>query len=235
MLPLKIAVSKCLLGANVRYNAKVLNNLPLLAISSKAIHFLDFCPEVEAGLGVPRDPIDLHLCDGKVKVLRKKDLADLTEQILRAVDNFSLYVDYIDAAIVKERSPSCGLKVAVYKKGKIERYEPGLWARSLIKRYKVPIVEHENITDKDSLSFFLIAVYAYKNYRAGSIRGLDGFEKLAKLRNRSIDNLFLNPLPPPSIKELAFIEEQLTKNREWCKERDILFSPPKELLIEREL
>lgn len=102
---MKILVSACLLGRNCKYNGG--NNY-----SERLVRYLqgrevvEVCPEVLAGLGTPRTPIEL--LDGVV-VSRDGNVVDgavraAVAQILRDIDALD-----IECAILKSRSPTCGV------------------------------------------------------------------------------------------------------------------------------
>ena len=112
---MKVMVSACLLGRNCKYNGG--NNY-----SEKTVEFvkdkevIEVCPEVLAGLGIPRIPIEI--VDG---VLRDRDgnekdtvLRDAIARILKQIEG-----EEIECAILKSRSPTCGPR-QVYD-GKIGR------------------------------------------------------------------------------------------------------------------
>jgi len=61
----KVGISACLLGYNVRYNGKNKYDGKLVAMLCRHFVLVPFCPEVEAGLGVPRTPIVLQIYMGK--------------------------------------------------------------------------------------------------------------------------------------------------------------------------
>ena len=101
---MKVMVSACLLGRNCKYNGG--SNL-----SEKTVEFvkgkdvIEVCPEVLAGLGIPRIPIEI--VDG---VLRDRDgnekdtvLREAIARILKQIEG-----EEIECAILKSRSPTCG-------------------------------------------------------------------------------------------------------------------------------
>ena len=101
---MKVMVSACLLGRNCKYNGG--NNY-----SEKTVEFvkgkevIEVCPEVLAGLGIPRIPIEI--VDG---VLRDRDgvekdtvLREAIAKILKQIEG-----EEIECAILKSRSPTCG-------------------------------------------------------------------------------------------------------------------------------
>ena len=103
---MKVMVSACLLGRNCKYNGG--NNY-----SEKTVEYvqdkevIEVCPEVLAGLGIPRIPIEI--VDG---VLRDRDgnekdtvLREAIARILKQIEG-----EEIQCAILKSRSPTCGVR-----------------------------------------------------------------------------------------------------------------------------
>lgn len=102
---MKILVSACLLGRNCKYNGG--NNR-----NQKVLDFLQghevvaVCPEVEAGLGVPRIPVEI--VDGVVRDRNGNScdeaLRSAVERILQEVKGLN-----VDCAVLQSRSPTCGV------------------------------------------------------------------------------------------------------------------------------
>lgn len=103
---MKVLVSACLLGRNCKYNGG--NNY-----DEKVTAFLEgkevipVCPEVLAGLGVPRTPIEI--VDG-VLMDRTGNSVDgaLREAVAQILE--MIREEGIDCAVLKSRSPTCGVK-----------------------------------------------------------------------------------------------------------------------------
>lgn len=103
---MKVIVSACLLGKNCKYNGG--NNR-----NEKVIEFLkdkeviEVCPEVLAGLGIPRTPIEI--VNGVVYdqngVCVDEKIRSAVEKILDDLENSGATM-----AILKSRSPTCGVK-----------------------------------------------------------------------------------------------------------------------------
>ena len=116
---MKILISSCLLGEDVRYdgnNSSVAFN-PNISFSLKEL-FMDilceneiysFCPEVAGGLGVPRIPAEIVKND-KPFIVQNKEGADVTINFLvgakKALDICTQ--DDIKVSLLKANSPSCG-------------------------------------------------------------------------------------------------------------------------------
>ena len=102
---MKILVSACLLGENCKYNGG--NNYdPKLAEFLKGKEVLPICPEMMAGLGCPRTPMEI--VDG---VLMDREGNNRDEPMRKAVADAlqMLQGEEIQCAILQSRSPSCGV------------------------------------------------------------------------------------------------------------------------------
>lgn len=102
----KILVSGCLLGENCKYNGG--NNYnPRLVQFLKGKEVISICPEMMAGMGCPRNPIEivdgvLTDCHGKnVDSLIRKSVMEIMERIRD---------EEIQCAVLQSRSPTCGVK-----------------------------------------------------------------------------------------------------------------------------
>jgi uncharacterized protein YbbK (DUF523 family) len=110
-----ILVSACLLGENCRYNGSncLVPSLPELL---RDIEFKVICPEVAAGLPVPRSPIEIRGGDGADVLnyqarIENQAGEDITERLLQACQQIlsDIAEEKIDFVILKEKSPSCGV------------------------------------------------------------------------------------------------------------------------------
>lgn len=113
---IKVLVSSCLRGQKVRYNA---GSLTLPDSDNhwfqSNVEWMPFCPEVSAGLPIPRAPAEIILgkgCDvleGAAHVMGN-DGVDVTSQFIAGARN-ALKVcqqNQIIFAVLAENSPSCG-------------------------------------------------------------------------------------------------------------------------------
>lgn len=101
----RILISACLVGDNVKYDGGN-NKNPLISKLLEKYELVPFCPEVEGGLPTPRHPAEQR---GE-QVVNDID-EDVTDEFNRGADlalNICLYLK-IKKAILKERSPSCGV------------------------------------------------------------------------------------------------------------------------------
>ena len=101
----KILVSACLLGENCKYNGG--NNFaPAVVEFLKGREVLTICPEMMAGMGCPRTPIEI--VDG---VLMDRDGNNVDEAMRDAVEQAMEVIrkENIQCAILQSRSPTCGV------------------------------------------------------------------------------------------------------------------------------
>ena len=101
----KILVSGCLLGEDCKYNGG--NNYnPRVVEFLKDKEVISICPEIMAGMGCPRNPIEivdgvLTDCHGKnVDSLIRKSVMEIMERIRD---------EEIQCAVLQSRSPTCGV------------------------------------------------------------------------------------------------------------------------------
>jgi uncharacterized protein YbbK (DUF523 family) len=107
---LKIAVSSCLLGHNVRYN-KTNKRLPLLR-TLEELEYIPICPEITAGFGVPRESIQLEKENHQIRLIRRVDRQDVTDLFCQKNELLirGLVTSKVCGVILKSKSPSCGVK-----------------------------------------------------------------------------------------------------------------------------
>ena len=102
---MKVLVSACLLGCNCKYNGGN-NHNPAVAAFVADQEVVPYCPEVKAGLGTPRTPVEivdgvLMDRDGKsVDAILRGAVAQAMEEIRELG---------IDCAVLQSRSPTCGV------------------------------------------------------------------------------------------------------------------------------
>lgn len=101
---MKILVSACLLGVSCRYDGGD-NEIPQLAAIGQEAELIPFCPEIYGGLPTPREPSERS---GE-RVISKSGV-DVSEQFTKGAREAARVAQLLGckAAILKERSPSCG-------------------------------------------------------------------------------------------------------------------------------
>ena len=103
---MKILVSACLLGKNCKYNGG--NNYdPAVVAFTEGKDVIEVCPEVAAGLGIPRTPIEIVA--GTVLSRDGNNVDGILREAVRGILE-QLRGEEIECAVLKSRSPTCGVR-----------------------------------------------------------------------------------------------------------------------------
>ena len=137
----RILISACLVGDNVKYDGGN-NKNPLISKLLEKYELVPFCPEVEGGLPTPRHPSEQR---GE-QVVNDID-EDVTDEFNKGADlalNICLYLK-IKKAILKERSPSCGVH-SIYDGTFSHKVIPGSGVTAtLLKRKGIEVYNEDEI------------------------------------------------------------------------------------------
>ena len=128
------------------------------------------CPEVEVGMGMPREPIRLVRSGDGIRLVGVKSATDHTESMTRysARRAETLARENLDGYILKKDSPSCGMeRVKVYDpNGSPARTGRGLFAEALMARFPLlPVEEEGRLSDPRLRDNFIERVFAYRRLR----------------------------------------------------------------------
>ena len=140
---MKILVSACLLGENCKYNGGN-NYSPAVAAFVEGKEILPVCPELQAGMGCPRTPMEIV---GGVLTDRDGNNLDLLMRSTIAKILEDLKDQQIGCAVLKSRSPTCGVR-QVYDGTFSGKLIPGsgLFAQAL-KETGIPVVDSEELPE----------------------------------------------------------------------------------------
>ncbi len=145
--PFPCMISACLAGEACRYDGKEKLNHPVMDLLAKYQKpYLLFCPEQQAGMGVPRPPIRQHVANNKTIEILDKNGRNWTKQMEKSAHQCLLFAkqNQVDLVIFKEKSPSCGVKFSVFSHGVQPR--PGFVARQLLAAKFLLISEEEIVS-----------------------------------------------------------------------------------------
>lgn len=165
-----LGVSACLAGRPVRFNGGHCRARFLVDELSKFADLLTVCPEIEIGLGAPRDTLRLVRIGETDRLINPKSGQDLTEQMesyARAkVDE--LAESGLSGFVLKKDSPSCGMeRVKTYDSNNVPaKAGVGIFARALLERMPLlPVEEEGRLNDFRLRENFLERVFAYQRLR----------------------------------------------------------------------
>lgn len=155
---LKIGVSSCLLGQLVRYNGGHKRNQTVIDLLGDQFEAVLVCPEVEMGMGVPREPV--HIVKGNERFVGVESGKDWTEALhsFNAEKLEELTRLNVSGFIFKTRSPSCGIQaVPIYNE--VSETTSGLFARAFMKHFPhIPVIDEEQLQDKQDREKFIARV-----------------------------------------------------------------------------
>ncbi len=171
--PIRIGVSSCLLGAKVRFDGGHKRSDFLVDTLGSFVEFVPVCPEVEIGLGVPRETLRL-VRDGTAPAIRlvsNQSAIDHTKAMNSYAERrvVALGREGLSGYILKKDSPSCGMeRVRVYgSSGMPTRDGSGLFAAALMRRYpSLPVEEEGRLNDPHLRENFVERVFAYRRLRS---------------------------------------------------------------------
>ncbi len=194
--PVRIGISTCLFGENVRHDGGHKRDAFLVETLGRLVEWVPVCPEVEVGLGIPREPIrlvrDTSQTDGVRLVSRSGiRLSGRMRQFARSRVR-ALAKDDLSGYILKKDSPSCGMERAKVWSANdsrtSERNGRGIFAAELLRQYpNLPVEEEGRLQDPVLRENFFERVFAYRRLRAlfsgrwnvGALVGWHTTEKLA--------------------------------------------------------
>ena len=175
MEKIKIGVSSCLLGDEVRFDSGHKRNAYINNVLGNYFDFTKFCPEVAIGLGIPREPVRLVLFDQKIHCVGTKNSdLDVTADLYNISEEQKHWHQQLCGYILKKDSPSCGMeRVRVYKGDVPDRSGVGLYAHRLMQNFPdLPVEEEGRLEDSHLRENFIQRVYVYwrwKKLMAGSV------------------------------------------------------------------
>jgi len=167
---IRVGVSTCLLGQRVRYDGGHKRDDFVADALGRCVDFVPVCPEVDIGLGVPRDPIRLQKTKDGLRLVNVKTGADLTDK-MRAYARrkaAQLRALGVDGYVLKKDSPSCGMeRVKVHGAGgPPAKNGRGLFARTLMEDMPLlPVEEEGRLQDARLRENFVERVFAHHRLR----------------------------------------------------------------------
>lgn len=164
-----IVASRCLGFAACRYNGVSIEN-DFVKKLRKHVDYITVCPEVEIGLGVPREPIRIAKEGGSLRLFQPASGKDVTQDMVSFSSRFLDSLDAVDGFILKYKSPSCGMKgVKIYHSrdpasgsGK----GSGFFGSAVMERYPyLPVEDEARLRNISIREDFLNKAFTYARFR----------------------------------------------------------------------
>jgi uncharacterized protein YbbK (DUF523 family) len=166
---LRIGISQCLLGDKVRHDGGHKRDSFLIEALGQHVQWVPVCPEVELGLGTPREPMRLvgdpqapRLVTITTEIDHTHTMNHFARQKVRQLEALDL-----SGYVFKADSPSCGItQVPLFNQG-IETHDAvGLFARAFMEYFPLlPAEEESRLHDPQAVKTFLERVLAYRKTR----------------------------------------------------------------------
>ncbi len=165
---IRVGISSCLLGEKVRFDAGHKRDKYILDVLGPYFRFVPVCPEVEVGMGVPRESVRLVGTPENPRMVGNKTGEDWTERMIKFREKrYKQLEKYkLSGYILKKDSPSCGMeRVKIYSdKGMAERKAKGMWGGQLQEHFPLmPVEEEGRLNDLPLRENFIVRVFAYNS------------------------------------------------------------------------
>lgn len=174
-LPLRLGISRCLLGEPVRYDGGHKRNQFLVDVLGRNVEWVPVCPEVEAGFGTPREAMRLVDDVAEPRLITVRSHQDHTDRMRRYAKTRvrELRALNLSGYVFKKDSPSCGTRrVRVYARdGRLLGTGKGLFAQAFQRALPLtPIEEEGRLRDQGLRENFIERVFGYHRWQVLNAR-----------------------------------------------------------------
>lgn len=176
--PIRLGVSACLLGGEVRFDGGHKRDRYLTDVLGENVEWVPVCPELESGMGIPRPVIQLRGGERGDRLVVRKSLEDWTERMRSYAEPRARELDEmgLDGFVLKKDSPSCGMaRVRVHdeqRKDIVRRTGVGHFARAVeAVNPELPLEEEGRLRDPALRERFIEAVFCRNRWRVYERRG----------------------------------------------------------------
>jgi uncharacterized protein YbbK (DUF523 family) len=174
----RVGVSSCLLGDKVRYDGESKWHRITVEIIGPVVEWVPLCPEIEIGMGVPRDPVNLvgpvespSLVAVGTGINWSKEMKVFSRKKIQTWKKQGL-----NGYIFKSSSPSCGLrKVKVYKDLSREHWVSsgiGMFVSEFLREFPdLPVADEDELSTEQEAEVFIDKIKRHQQFHR------DGFIK----------------------------------------------------------
>jgi len=170
MEKIKLGISTCLLGENVRYDGGHKLDRFLVDTLGQYVEYVPVCPEVECGLPIPREAMHLEGDPDSPRLVTIRTKQDMTDRMVQWARNRIIDLEKEDLCgfIFKSDSPSSGMeRVKVYnEKGLPVKKGVGMFARIFMEHFPLlPVEDEGRLHDPKLRDNFIERIFALKRWR----------------------------------------------------------------------
>jgi uncharacterized protein YbbK (DUF523 family)/uncharacterized protein YbgA (DUF1722 family) len=164
---IRVGVSSCLLGEAVRHDGGHKHDRFVTDVLGEYVEWVPVCPELEAGLGVPRPAMQLVREGDAVRMRETQSRRDHTRTMQRFAARRlrALRSEGLCGYVLKRDSPSCGMaRVDLFRgRGVPAKKGTGLFARALMDALpELPVEEEGRLSDLSLRENFIERIFAYQ-------------------------------------------------------------------------
>jgi uncharacterized protein YbgA (DUF1722 family)/uncharacterized protein YbbK (DUF523 family) len=189
---IRVGISACVLGQKVRFDGGHKEDRFITGTLSQFVEFVPVCPEVEVGMGTPRETVRLVRAEkGGPRMIAPKSGLDHTSSMQRFSKRRAKELESLELCgyVLKKGSPSCGMeRVKIYSaEGMPQKNGRGLFAEALMEQFPLlPVEEDGRLNDPRLRDNFFVRLFAYRRlknlfvsrWRAGDLVRFHTAEKL---------------------------------------------------------
>jgi uncharacterized protein YbbK (DUF523 family) len=173
--PIRIGVSACLLGREVRFDGGHKRDAFLTETLGPLVEWVPVCPEVELGLGVPRPTLRLEREGAGLRLVESGTQRDVSTGMRRFAARRSAELRQLGLCgyVLKSRSPSCGMQRVPVRdaRGRSAPAGRGLFAAALLEAFpELPVEEEEALRDPALRASWIERVCDYHRFLVGPAR-----------------------------------------------------------------
>jgi len=170
MEKIKLGISACLLGENVRYDGGHKLDRFLTDTLRQYVEYVPVCPEVECGLGVPRESMHLEGNPDSPRLVTIRTKQDMTDCMVKWAQKRVVQLEKKDLCgfIFKSDSPSSGMdRIRVYnEKGIPVKKGVGIFARIFMDHFSLlPVEDEGRLHDPELRENFIERIFTLKRWR----------------------------------------------------------------------
>ena len=164
-----VVVSKCLEFEACRYNGERISSSFIEKLDPH-VRFQPVCPEVEIGLGTPRDPIRIHLQGERKALYQPSTRKHLTRKMNAFSKRYLAGLEEVDGFILKAKSPSCAIDDAkifpTTASANHTALGAGLFAGAALERFGArAFADEAGLNEPDARGAFLTKIFALAGFR----------------------------------------------------------------------
>ncbi len=164
---IKLGISSCLLGNNVRYDGGNKLNSNIRDTLGQIVEWVPMCPEVEAGLPVPREAMHLIGTRSSPRLVTIWTSIDHTDLLMQWVRKKLVEVEQVALCgfVFKARSPSCGVSDAQITLPSVDAAVQGggMFAAAIVRCFPaLPVEDEEGLLDPAIRESFIERVRTYQ-------------------------------------------------------------------------